>query len=161
MNSGDSHRVTAEGTTIIINGGTNLIIGDDDWRKTNEKVTINGGSGIVSMGDKGTETVTIDFGNGKNKVGNWDISVNYLTNNRLTVLGASSKEFIFERKWEELGPSLIWNDRLIMTNKSGTAITLSGWYSDWTETFSIYFKKDNVLVTSVPAKAEVDYLNLH
>ena len=114
------------------------------------------------MGDKGTETVTIDFGNGKNKVGNWHISVDYLTNNRLTVLGASSTEFTFERKWEEPGPSLVLNDRWIMTNKStGATITLDGWYSNWTETFSIYFKKDNKIVSSVPAKAEVDYLNLH
>ena len=162
VNSGSSHMVSGEGSKIIINGGKNLSIIDSDWEKTNEKVTINGGNGTVTMGDKGTETVTVDFGNGKNKVGNWDISANYLSNNRLTVLGASSTEFDFKRDFKTMGSSQLLYDRWIITKKStGATITLDGWYSNWTKTFDIYFKKDNVTVSGVPAKAEVDYLNLH
>ena len=163
INRGNGHRVCGwdKGGNIVINGGSNIEICDSSLADdSNDVITVNGGSGTIGMGE-GIDTIKIDFKNAA-KVRNWDISVSHLTNNRLTVLGASSTEFTFERKWTELGPSYISDDRWIMTNKStGATITLDGWYSNWTETFSIYFKKDNKIVSSVPAKAEVDYLNLH
>ena len=158
INSGTGHQVTAERGKVEIKGGTNLTVSDSDWRSTNETIEIKGGSGTVTLEDGGKkDAVTIDFANGKNKVGNWEISADCLANNRLTVLGASSKEFEVTRFYDSFGPSLMLTDCWIMKNiKTGATITLEGWDSGWTTTFDIYFAKDNITKTSKPALTEVE-----
>ena len=160
VNSGTGHEVYVERGKVEINGGKKLIVSDSSWKSTNDTVLINGGSGTVTLGyedDNGTETVKVDFGNGKNKVGNWDISADHLKSNRLTVLGAKSTEFDVTRDFKAAGPSLMLYDRWVMTNKNtGATITLDGWYSNWAKTFDIYFAKDNVTLSSKPALTDVE-----
>jgi Hemolysin-type calcium-binding repeat (2 copies). len=164
INSGSSHTVSGSSigdnlnSTIIINGGKKLTIEDSppEFGKSNEKITVNGGAGKMNL-ETGTDTITFDFKN-KTKIGNWNISVSKLKNNRLTVLNARSTEFTIERKVKTYGLAnyvVAGTDRWIMTHKTtGKSVVLSGWGEYDAKTFDIYFKKDNKLVSSVPVQTD-------
>ena len=114
--------------------------------------------------EKGTDTISFDFKN-KTKIGNWDISVSRLTNNRLTVLNAASTDFTWERKVDRWGLGTAYitpgSDCWVLTNKSTQkSIILSGWGENDAKTFDIYFKKDNVTLASVPSKTDWHKLGL-
>ena len=171
INSGSSHTVSGSSigdnlnSTIIINGGKKLTIEDSppEFGKSNEAITVNGGAGKMNL-ETGTDTITFDFKN-KTKIGNWNISVSKLKNNRLTVLNARSKEFTIERKVDRYGLGnayiIAGSDRWIMTHKTtGKSAVLSGWGENDAKTFDIYFKKDNKLVSSVPNQTDWKKLGL-
>ena len=165
INSGTSHTVTGGGTssTIVINGGSKIRVEDSEFEKSNETITVNGGSGSMKL-ERGTDTISFDFKN-KTKIGNWEISVSQLNNNRLTVLNAKSTDFTWERKVDRwgLGNAYITagSDCWVLTNKStDKSIILSGWSEYDGKTFDIYFKQDNVTLSSVPSTTDWKKLGL-
>ena len=165
INSGTSHTVTGCDTssTIFINGGSKINIEDSEFDKSNETITVTGGSGSMKLA-KGTDTISFDFKN-KNKIGNWEISVSQLTNNSLTVLNARITDFTWERKVERwgLGNAYIQegSDCWVLTNKTtGKSVILSGWSESDANTFDIYFKQDNLKLSSVPNKTDWNKLGL-
>lgn len=161
INSGSSHMVfatlgwTKSNSRIFVNGGKNIKVTDHSTYTTNDNVTIAGGNGNVNM-KMGTDTVTIDFKKAKN-IGNWDVSVNNLKDNRLVVTNAKYADFTFERKYpsneidvelvEQLGYMPLKS--IVMTNTvTGAQITLSGWNNTLTsKPFDIYFKQENITET--------------
>ena len=165
INSGTSHKVTGCGasSTIFIKGGSKIKIEDSEFDKSNETITVTGGSGSMILA-KGTDAISIDFKN-KTKIGNWEISVSQLKNNRLTVLNARITDFTWERKVEKwgLGNAYIQegSDCWVLTNKTtGKSVILSGWSESDAKTFDIYFKQDNLKLSSAPNKTDWKKLGL-
>ena len=138
-----------------MNGGKNIKVTDHSTYTTNDNVTIAGGNGNVNM-KMGTDTVTLDFKKAKN-IGNWDVSVNNLKDNRLVVTNAKYADFTFERNYfsNEIDVDLVEQlgyvplKSIVMTNTvTGAQITLSGWNNTLTsKPFDIYFKQDNITET--------------
>ena len=154
----NSSSVKIAGGKIFINEGcknVTITSGDSEFldkNTTDEQVTIKSGNGTARLGG-GTDALTIDFKDAT-KIGNWEISAENLTNNRLTVLNASSTDFKIERKIDTHGLGILVDaDCWIMkNNKTGATITLSGWNQSAEKTFGIFFGNDKMLVYGEPAK---------